>query len=139
MILETYNGKPDEVVHIDEADYESVKGYRWGILRQKRDGYTNKYVHCIVARDPIDFTKNTKAYLHRMIMKPDKGLVVDHINGNGLDNQRANLRNVTRSENGKNRHNFVHVKSCGEVKLERNGRKTYTKISPYWQRIAVAS
>lgn len=41
--------------------------------------------------------------LHRFIMNPKKKLVVDHINHNGLDNRRANLRVCTQAENTQNR------------------------------------
>ena len=37
--------------------------------------------------------------LHREIMNPPAGLLVDHKNGNPLDNRRANLRLATHSQN----------------------------------------
>lgn len=41
--------------------------------------------------------------MHRVILKPKAGMQVDHINGNGLDNRKANLRPATRSQNMHNR------------------------------------
>ena len=41
--------------------------------------------------------------MHREIMKPPKGKVMDHANGNKLDNTRANLRNITLGQNQHNR------------------------------------
>lgn len=41
-------------------------------------------------------------YMHRMILDPPHGMFIDHINGNGLDNRRENIRLVTPSQNALN-------------------------------------
>lgn len=43
--------------------------------------------------------RKTQKYLHRVIAAPKAGYHVDHINGNGLDNRRENLRVTTMSQN----------------------------------------
>ncbi len=42
--------------------------------------------------------------LHRMILNPPEDMCIDHINGNGLDNRRSNLKICTHAENMLNRH-----------------------------------
>lgn len=43
--------------------------------------------------------RKNKVRLHRLIMNCPKGMVVDHINGNTLDNRKSNLRICTKLEN----------------------------------------
>ena len=76
---------------IDKEDFEKVSKYRW-IARQSKE---RVYVQHL-------FLKNGKwsvLHLHRIIMRAPKGMDVDHINGNGLDNRKRNLRICTRSQN----------------------------------------
>jgi hypothetical protein len=69
--------------YVDAADFEWLNRWHWHAY----GGYASR---C---------DKSGRIYMHREIMKTPKGMVVDHINGNGYDNTRANMRNVTREEN----------------------------------------
>jgi hypothetical protein len=52
---------------------------------------------------PMVGGKRKKISLHRWIMNPSRGLVVDHINHNTLDNRKSNLRVITQGQNNQNR------------------------------------
>lgn len=81
---------------IDEADFGLVGNTKWSIT----NGGGYEYAHTSLGIDG----KRVCVRLHRMIMGAKKGEVVDHVNGNTLDNRRVNLRICTRAQNARNRH-----------------------------------
>ncbi len=98
------------VALVDDHDFEHLSRYKWYVLKVRNTQYAvrNKAKH-----EP----KPTTRCMHRDIMEPQKGLDVDHMNGDGLDNRRRNLRVVTRAENNKNlgidRRNTSGVRGVG--------------------------
>lgn len=54
-------------------------------------------------RPILDSGKKTTIRLHRLVMQAPEGMVVDHLNGDPLDNRRKNLRICTPKENAQNR------------------------------------
>ncbi|EGK12982.1 pathogenesis-related transcriptional factor and ERF protein [Desmospora sp. 8437] len=79
------------------------------------------------------------SYLHRWILDTPEGLVVDHINHDGLDNRRENLRIATKGDNQHNRKGAQrNNKSSGirgvswhkktqkwQAQIKLNGKKIY--------------
>jgi len=75
---------------IDEADVDLVAPYSWHAFPHRRTVY---------ARATID---GRMTMLHQLLCQTPDGLVTDHIDGNGLNNRRSNLRVVTNGENLRN-------------------------------------
>jgi hypothetical protein len=101
--IEVSRGK--YVALVDEEDVAKLSMHRWyaTVVRRKRaDGseWTNVYAH---TRIRIQVGVWRSMPMHRMILSPEPRLVVDHVNWNGLDNRRENLRAVSRSVDAKNR------------------------------------
>ena len=78
------------VILVDEEDYEYLSQFTW------RAACTNSKFYAAAIVDGV------QTYMHRLLMKPEEGLLVDHINGLTLDNRRSNLRIVTSFQNQKN-------------------------------------
>lgn len=82
---------------VDAADYERLNQYKW---QAHKDRYT--YYARRSRRDPVTGRRSTVP-MHREILDIEADKVVDHINGNGLDNRRANMRSATTAQNCMNR------------------------------------
>lgn len=92
-IFINYKGQQYEAI-IDTSDLAKVQSMpnTWFVN-------DNGYVR---ANFPATRKNKRSLRLHRLIMDAPKGLDVDHINGNKLDNRKSNLRIVTRGQNNQN-------------------------------------
>lgn len=79
----TFNG--DKFL-FDLEDYQKIKDYCWCV---NSDGYLLTYLNSKIIR------------MHRFLTD---GQLIDHINGNTLDNRKINLRVANKSKNGMNRY-----------------------------------
>jgi hypothetical protein len=85
------------IAMIDDEDEDVVMRHKWHVNRRFHTRYA-----ITTARDESGKKKVLK--MHRIIMRVDDPSVeVDHINGNGLDNRRHNLRLATAAQNRQNR------------------------------------
>lgn len=95
---------------VDACDYNKLKDYSWSAIVDKKYG-------TVYARRGTKVNGKTKTtYMHRDILMPPKWYQIDHINGNGLDNRRDNLRLVDQSANQHNRHVNPKYKYFGVYK-----------------------
>jgi hypothetical protein len=99
---------------VDAADYEWLNGYHWHLCG---GGYA--------ARSE----KGKRILMHRQLMEPPQGMVVDHIDGNRANNCRSNLRVCTYGENQRNqrkkRGSVSEFKGVGYLK---NCRRCHAKL-----------
>jgi len=99
--MEIAIGRGKTKVLLDEDDYVKffVKGNFFSIA-------SHGYVRCMNYVGVYEKTGNgrySNRYLHRMVMNAPKNLMVDHINGNRLDNRKENLRLCSVQNNSVNK------------------------------------
>lgn len=90
--IELTRGK---VALVDDEDFEWLNQYSWHARKKERTWYAWRSWR-------ISRTKTGSISMHRMIMNTPPDLQVDHIDHNGLNNQRSNLRNCTHQQNHMN-------------------------------------
>lgn len=74
---------------VDNKDFKWLSQYNWV--------FDSRYAKAANGK------RNAVLVMHRLIMQTPKGMDTDHINGDGLDNQRKNLRVCTHAQNLANR------------------------------------
>jgi hypothetical protein len=101
-------GKQSSVIHplacgreiiVDECDKALLGGRHWTATQP--DPEVETFYAITSGRSASGGW--TAIYMHRLILGAPRGKVVDHVNGNGLDNRRDNIRLCTISQNNANR------------------------------------
>jgi len=77
---------------VDDGDFEYLNQWKWSLMMRGGKFHASR-------KD----SDRKVIYLHREILKPDSKFQVDHVNGDGLDNRRSNLRVCNKSQNMANR------------------------------------
>lgn len=72
---------------VDAEDVPAISEFSWRV----RENHGNLYARAN--------SNNRSILMHRLILGAKPGQIVDHINRNGLDNRRENLRFATRRQN----------------------------------------
>lgn len=107
----------DKYALVDDEVFDYFNQFKWHF-----DGrYASRHI------------KRKKIYLHQLILVAEKPLVIDHINGDPLDNRTSNLRRVSQRENGFNRTSKNTNNSSGFRGVSwnkgRHGWDAYIKIN----------
>lgn len=87
FMAELYIKGSDIPVRLDDADLALVRGRKWRAMRK------GNLVYAVASE------RKGATLMHRLILGAPRGMFVDHINGDGLDNRRENIRLCTNSQN----------------------------------------
>jgi len=114
--------KTGKIAIVDDEDFERANKIKWGELR----GVNTCYARAL----GMNSGKATADTLHRFILgNYGNGLLVDHINRNGLDNRKQNLRFCTQKENSRNQVGTKNSTSKFKgVCFDKNRNKWMSKI-----------
>lgn len=101
---------------VDAEDYERVNQFKWCVSAKGNKMYAYRKDH------------GKNVYLHQFLMNPPQGKVVDHIDGNGLNDRKSNLRNCTKQQNLWNRGPTARDSRFKGVHFCKWTRKWYARI-----------
>lgn len=116
------------VALVDDEDFELVSSVSW----YARKGLNTYYAE---RKGPRDAEGKRKVFsMHRLVMGlgPGEGGIVDHVNRNGLDNRRENLRVTDKSGNALNSERARQPRpceTCGEDYLPGTPQARYCSVS----------
>ena len=94
IVLKTRKGEVTGIAIIDKEDIDRCKQHKWHIKESRNTDYAITTIN-----------ENKKIFLHRYILNYTGNLDIDHINHNGLDNRKENLRIISHAKNIANQYN----------------------------------
>lgn len=90
-----------QVAIVDAADYEWLSTFKWCAWRSRKTA-TWYAVRGLMRHEPGFVPPGATVLMHKAIMAPVPGMLVDHRDHNGLNNHRWNLRYATNAQNNMN-------------------------------------
>ncbi len=117
---------------VDNIDFKRMNKYSWHYQPKRNTGYAIGLLRVN--------GKNSTRRMHRMILGAKAGEQIDHINGNGLDNRRINLRIATARDNAINRRTKPKsgFKGVRLMYTSKKGREVYiATIGPRTKHIVI--
>ena len=129
--MKTISLSQGKVALVDDCDYDRLMSWSWSTKR------TGHVFYAVGRRRGHGYEPWT--FMHRVILDPDPGWETDHINGNGLDNRRCNLRLCTRAENSWNQCSRTGSSVHKGVHWHRSNRAWQANITVNGKRIHLGS
>lgn len=112
---------------VDDEDYDYLMQWKW---HAKKDAYT----YYAGSNIRLGVRHHKSISMHRIIMNPPHGYLVDHIDHNGLNNQKSNLRICTKRQN---RLNSLKRKECATPYKGVMGKRRRTPKNPWRYRACI--
>jgi tRNA U34 2-thiouridine synthase MnmA/TrmU len=110
-----------KVTIVDDEDYDRVNQHKWHAAKHNRNWYARR-------KDP-----KTKKIIRmsRFILGFETNLICDHINRNGLDNRKENLRLATKTQN------LMNSKKRKNTSSKYKGVSLYKRYNKWESKISV--
>lgn len=106
---------------VDDADFEFLSQFKWSAIKLSK-----KHTWYAVTNVKTD-TGRRSTRMHQMLLGKMPGMVIDHIDGDGLNNTRENLRHCTQANNIRN--SRPHSSKTSRFKgVSRRGTKWVAQI-----------
>jgi hypothetical protein len=114
-----------KITLIDDEDFEKLSKYKWC------------FSHGYARRSEYINGKYTVFYMHREIINSPQKMDIDHIDMNGLNNQKSNLRACTHRQNLSNSGLKRKNKNYKGIVFDKTNKKWIAQIGLNWKRIKI--
>ena len=115
---------------VDDEDFERINKHKW-------HARSNRIHGLVYAARSAGKTPDRKTHwMHREIMNTQDGMETDHINRDGLDNRKSNLRVCTRSQNARNaKRRVTNTSGHKGVSWDKERKKWHAEIMINYKKI----
>jgi len=106
---------------VDPADYKRLRKYEWFTKKGGKSFYSRRHAAS------GEKGKRQLTYMHQDVIEVPAGMVIDHINHDGMDNRSANVRAATYSQN------MYHRRKCSGAKHSKYKGIQWDKTHRKWR------